>query len=357
MAPRLTVALLAPALVSCASERAAGVEEVFVDAVRPVVTEADLTLALPADVAVDAEGTVYVLDRQDRRVVVLDRDGERVRTIGGPGEGPGELGPLPVDLGIVGQSLFVYDLGRRSIDEFRLDGSFVRQHHNSAGSLPGAAASFGPAGFAFATGVVQPGGGLATVLKRDTLQERQVGELVVETDEVDEEAFFDEAARGLTPQLMRNAASVVLGWDGGVWLFLQTEEILQRYAADGSLELSLPIEIDEAEAIRAAFFGWYAKPENQGGYRFLRLVTDGIEIDGRLWLLWATEETDGLVTIHDRDGAIAQRVRFAMLRGEDGAAVSPGRFAVDPEESRVYLVSSSASALWAIDLPESVSAR
>ena len=43
-------------------------------------------------IAVGDDGRVYVLDPQTRNVRVFDADGAHVETLGGPGEGPGELG-------------------------------------------------------------------------------------------------------------------------------------------------------------------------------------------------------------------------------------------------------------------------
>jgi hypothetical protein len=48
-------------------------------------------LLSPADVAVDGEGRIYVLDAAAREVRVFDADGNRAGTIGRRGAGPGEL--------------------------------------------------------------------------------------------------------------------------------------------------------------------------------------------------------------------------------------------------------------------------
>jgi len=51
-------------------------------------------------VAVSESGRLYVLELQAREVRVFGRDGRRLGTIGGPGEGPGEL-VRPVSLGLL----------------------------------------------------------------------------------------------------------------------------------------------------------------------------------------------------------------------------------------------------------------
>ena len=47
-----------------------------------------------ADVAVDGQGRLFVLDQIAQHVVVLDASGQVLAALGGPGEGPGELSPF-----------------------------------------------------------------------------------------------------------------------------------------------------------------------------------------------------------------------------------------------------------------------
>ena len=46
----------------------------------------------PSDLGVDHQGNVYVLDSGNHRVQVFDRDGAYLRSMGEPGEAPGQLG-------------------------------------------------------------------------------------------------------------------------------------------------------------------------------------------------------------------------------------------------------------------------
>ena len=79
------------------------------------------------EVAFDGAGQLYILDVQDSRITVVGPDGEFRRTLGGPGEGPGEfVGPLALAVFrdgrvVVGDSeLFVYHL-------FAANGEFERR--------------------------------------------------------------------------------------------------------------------------------------------------------------------------------------------------------------------------------------
>ncbi|MFQ5702832.1 MAG: 6-bladed beta-propeller [Gemmatimonadales bacterium] len=81
-------------------------------------------------IAIDSDGQLFVLDAQARNVRVFTSDGRYLRTIGGPGNGPGELGAgaLFVLLG-PGDTLFVPDLQNRRMNRYAPDGS-------SQGSFP-----------------------------------------------------------------------------------------------------------------------------------------------------------------------------------------------------------------------------
>jgi len=79
-----------------------------------------------AGVAFDAAENLYILDRQNPRVLVYDRAGRFVRQIGKRGQGPGELMvPLQVVVAADG-TLVVADLGRAAYSLFRPDGTFIR---------------------------------------------------------------------------------------------------------------------------------------------------------------------------------------------------------------------------------------
>lgn len=57
-----------------------------------------VTFGMVADLAVDAQGSIYVLDQQSQRVKVYDAAGAFVRFLGGPGRGPGELSQWATDV-------------------------------------------------------------------------------------------------------------------------------------------------------------------------------------------------------------------------------------------------------------------
>lgn len=77
-----------------------------------------------ADVTNDGD-TLYVLDQHAQEVRVFDDRGTHVRTIGGPGEGPGELSRFASSLLLIGDTLVVADWGRGRLHRFLADGTFL----------------------------------------------------------------------------------------------------------------------------------------------------------------------------------------------------------------------------------------
>lgn len=76
------------------------------------------------DVAFDAQGSLYVLDRDAARVLVFDRSGRFIREIGRKGSGPGEL-QLPMQMTVTADGrVVVFDLGNGAFSVFGADGEY-----------------------------------------------------------------------------------------------------------------------------------------------------------------------------------------------------------------------------------------
>lgn len=78
---------------------------------------------LVAGLDVDAAGNVYALDMQASQVRVFDGEGTWLRTLGGPGGGPGELSAQAMAVFVVGDELWVADMGNQRVTRWGLDGS------------------------------------------------------------------------------------------------------------------------------------------------------------------------------------------------------------------------------------------
>ena len=78
----------------------------------------------PRDIAVDSEGSIYVLDHGNDRVQVFDAQGRFLRTIGREGQGPGEL-QYPVALAVRDDTIAVADSRNARLSIWDLDGTHV----------------------------------------------------------------------------------------------------------------------------------------------------------------------------------------------------------------------------------------
>lgn len=75
-------------------------------------------------ISVGSDGTLYVIDAQAQHVQVFSAAGEFERTIGGPGGGPGELGPgAAFVITGPGDTLLVPDIANRRVNRYAPDGT------------------------------------------------------------------------------------------------------------------------------------------------------------------------------------------------------------------------------------------
>jgi hypothetical protein len=84
----------------------------------------EYTFGRIGSVDVDSRDRIFVLDAQAQHVKVYSPEGQYELTIGGPGNGPGELGPEPASLSVgSGDTLFVSDLSNQRVNRYAPDGT------------------------------------------------------------------------------------------------------------------------------------------------------------------------------------------------------------------------------------------
>jgi hypothetical protein len=75
---------------------------------------------------VDDEGTIFALDFKDQKIKAFDRTGKYLRSIGKPGQGPGELG-MASGIQLAGDNtLVVEDAANRRLALFKPTGEFIK---------------------------------------------------------------------------------------------------------------------------------------------------------------------------------------------------------------------------------------
>jgi tripartite motif-containing protein 71 len=109
------------------------------------IGKAEGELDFPTDVALDAEGNLYVVDSNNDRVQKLTRDGKPLASWGGSGSGPGQLDkPLGIALAPDGQ-IYVTDTKNNRVQKLDPAGKPVARW-GEPGDGPGQ--FYGPAGIA-----------------------------------------------------------------------------------------------------------------------------------------------------------------------------------------------------------------
>ena len=145
-----------------ADDRPAELDLQDVYAVGALDGEAWETFGDVADVAFDGRGNLYVLDRGASRIVVVDREGRHLRTVGRPGDGPGEF-RMPAAMAVATDGrVAVFDMGHRALLVFDRSGEFDRAVATDIREgLPGSTLVFHPAG-----GVVSASGQGIRIMRR-----------------------------------------------------------------------------------------------------------------------------------------------------------------------------------------------
>jgi hypothetical protein len=86
----------------------------------------DKSLSQVSTFVVDNEGTVFALDFKDQKVKVFDPTGKFLRSIGKPGQGPGELGVASGIQLIGNDTLVIEDATNRRLAQFKPTGEFIK---------------------------------------------------------------------------------------------------------------------------------------------------------------------------------------------------------------------------------------
>jgi len=89
-------------------------------------SEGKYVLSHPFDMAVDAVENLYVVDAGERNLKVFDKNGRYVKTIGRPGQGPGEF-QFPRGICIIPGTAEIVVVDLQSISTFNPAGGFLRR--------------------------------------------------------------------------------------------------------------------------------------------------------------------------------------------------------------------------------------
>lgn len=333
-----------------------GVVEYVIGPPKGHISTGSGVLARPRALALDSSGTLYVLDELDRRVQVVAPDGQVNGSIGRPGSGPGEL-LQPFALAVHDGIVRVFDRGRGVIQDYGTDGTHLRELGAEIVSMPNHVSIGSGGSLAYSSAFMTDTAGLVGVLYASSGEVTHIGELVSDDTSIPSDLLAKMHKRKL-PDFMRNNALPIFAPDGSLWVFLQTESILERYGSDGIRLIRAEIDVPQTKIIERAFFDWYATIKARDLIRFFGYIEDGVVVGDSPWLLWDMPGNQlPSVTIHNDEGSVVAHLTLQGLNTElqeRDTAPARRRFAVDEARSRLYLLDQNTASVWWFELPQGI---
>jgi len=199
--------------------------ELVIEGARPLISDVDIDLSLPAAIDVDADGNLWIADRTLHHVLVVNEEGELLRTIGRNGAGPGEFRG-PRGLGIRGDHAYVLD-NVHGVQSFDMQGEYVAEY-----PAPRIAFDFdftGDGGLVTSTFRVWPRGALVMALGPDGEELALFGELPFEgAEDFNFRELRESFLAGALLDVARNGALPTVAPDGSLWVAFHTEQRLRR---------------------------------------------------------------------------------------------------------------------------------
>ena len=343
------VAAVAVAVVGCGGSTAtdrgpAGPITLDLEPTAVLVSEESALIAVAVDIEVDDGGNLLVVDYRTPQVLIVPPDGGDPTIVGRGGEGPGEF-RFPFAVGGAGGVVYVFDMSRGNVQRFDYEGTYLGE---SAFPLNASGIELSPDGRIAFNKFPSESGKLVTVADFGGEELLHVGDLVVAGVEgMNFTTIKEEIAGGNLPGSLRNEALPLLAANGDVWVFQQTEAVLERFNAEGAQMASMQLELPEQAAI-LAFFRERNANLGPGTLFPLRYVVDAKAVGETAWLSWNLPlGQPGLITVHGPNGRMRHRLQFPSIR-------TTSRFAVDAERGRLYLYVNDESSIVVIDLPEEI---
>lgn len=326
------VGLLAIGLVGCGSDGDdnSSVREHQITEVTDLLTEAEKLAATPSTVVLADDGTLYVLDRPQYRVLALGPEGDVRTTFGREGEGPGEF-QNPSVLAVANDTVHVVDTMLRRLHHFTTDGDFSHTTSLKDASMLWGVAFWPDGHLAVATNGFRSESLAWRVAPDGTIIDSLGTTVAPSINALNMTEVHQAISDGQIPGPLRNWTTPIPAPDGSLWLFLNTEAEVQLFDSEGTLQASYELDLPELDAIREHFFQRNMEFENPNRLYPLNYVRAGVFALDHLWLLLNTPP-DAPTTIVglSTEGDVAHRITLPDL--SEAASI-----AIDADRSRLYL--------------------
>ena len=340
-----SIAIAVIALAACTGNARQDQPDFQVEDVTIIVPTESEILSQPVDLALDDRGNLYVLDRFLAQILVLSPTGELLRTIGREGSGPGEF-IRPRVMALSGDTVRVADVGNGRLQTLALDSGYIRSTQLPAGANLGRMAINEAGRLIMGTFGIQDA--LAAYYDESGDQVGTLGSPFASVSAImDFTSMKKELIAGQVPAMTRNSVLPVFAPDGGMWLILNGEGLVQRYDNQGSLQMSVPLAASEFELIWAEVVRRNIEIlDNQRSLFDLQYVVDAAVVGERLWLLLNMPEKEPAVMLAlSADGTIERRALFSRISGARD-------FAVARSQGRIFFTIPSTASIVAASWPD-----
>lgn len=340
------LAIVASAAAACTETSTDTATEILLAEVDTVVRPDAPGVAMPSELGIDAAGLIYVTDAAASTIHIIDTSGAIQGTIGRPGAGPGEF-RRPRSVRVAQDTVRLIDQGNHRVLTFSRDGRYLGTRPVHPVWVSGGV-DFASDGSAVAA-LNGYHGALAQRFDAEGNPGPRLGTPVAAAPEIwDFPAMKRQIAEGEIPAALRNVVHPVFDPDGGIWLLLDAEAIVQRFTREDSLAWSLQLTEPEFSAIRAEFFERNRTDPNPNRLSQLSYLVGGRVVGRDLWaLVRQPESAPTLLLIIDHDGHVRHRVVVPTVRGARG-------FVVDARRAILYLLAYQDAVVLRVRLPSSV---
>lgn len=239
---------------------------------------------MPADIAVDTAGNVYVLDSGNHRIQKFDPQGNFLASFGRQGQGPGEFQhPQSIDIDAQG-FMYISDSGNQKIQVLKPDGALEREIKKTD-MAPGAIRvrpdrmimGQGASVYSFGMGGMEQDEELPKLIK------------ILDTEaEVQKEFGEPKEYKDFLVNRVGNRYHFAVDKESNVYLSFDYQNRIEKYAPDGKLlwradrELNFDISTPKAK-------GNMTRSGGRISYRMPQMnrVSNGIAVDdkGRVWVV------------------------------------------------------------------------
>ena len=186
---------------------------------------------MPADIAFDSQGNIYVLDSGNHRIQKFSPDGKYLATIGRQGQGPGEF-QYPQSLSIDSEGyLYISDMGNRKIQVLKPGGG---EHH----SLQLTGLELGNIRMTSTGKIVMGGGGGMMIMSGGMDEDQDLGKLLTVLDS--EGKVIQEFGEKLDYKdfLMNRSGNqyhFAVDKDGNMYVAFDVQNRIDKYSPEGEL--------------------------------------------------------------------------------------------------------------------------